>query len=318
MSNQLTRSKFRFVKKSIVEKPSQINRETDARIVVQPKLAINQSGDRFEQKLVSGGLVMRDKKDETPAVTLAKELLKESPLTPKDRAKWILKAADYGFVTFNTPKAKQNLVDIQDEKKVEGLDPKTAGYEIAILKVELGLVKKNVQRWVDANGAVDKQSIEFGSMIRSGGDHAKGQAIDINKLDMTNSVEAALQILEDLDKTIFSAYGLGFPFQGEFFDSNDEMEIKKAAAVEAAGKDGKTASVTDAIKKFTSNVYKTTGTKKEDGSWKWSDPVIQEAGGAYKHLKSQALKDKIAARRKDGLSFIIFPDNDNHMHIETN
>ena len=290
------------------------------KVLVQPKLAINRLGDQYGQEAHRvTGQVMRVPAPPAPTpLEQAKDLLQESASTPKDRAKWLLKAADCGFVTFNTDKAKQNLLDIQEEKKVESLDPKAAGYEIPILPVEVGLVKKNVQRWVDADGKGDKQSIEFGSMIRTSGDHAKGQAIDINKLDMTASVEAAIQILEDLDKTIYTSYGLGFPFQGEFFDPDDEMATKKTAAEQAAGKDGKTASITDAIKKFTSHLYQTTGTKSDDGNWKWSTPVIQEAGGAYKRLKSQSLKDKLATRRKDGLTFMIFPDNDNHLHIETN
>ena len=76
-----------------------------------------------------------------------------------------------------------------------------------------------------------------------------------------------------------------------------------------------TATVSDAVKKFTSNVFQSTGTKGADNKWTWKD-TIQEAGGAYKELKSQTLKDALASRRKEGFSFIIFPDNDNHLHIE--
>ena len=149
----------------------------------------------------------------------AQALVQESPANVKDRAAWILKAADQGFVTFNTNKAKANLENVRDEKKVENLDPKATGYDVPILEVEVGLAKDAAQRWIDAKGAGAKSSIQFGSMIRSGttDPHARGKAIDINALDMTTSVDATVMILNDLDTSIHTSYGLGFPFQGDFF-----------------------------------------------------------------------------------------------------
>jgi hypothetical protein len=275
----------------------------------------------------------------------AQALVQESPATVKERAAWILKAADQGFVTFNTTKAKANLENVRDEKKVENLDPKATGYDVPILEVEVGLAKDVAQRWIDAKGAGAKPSIQFGSMIRSGtGDpHTKGKAIDINALDMTTSVDATVMILNDLDASIHTSYGLGFPFQGDFFDPADNLEKKKqeaessappvlkakaeasvatpnapeTAAKPAEKKEAQavTANVKDAVQKFASHVYQSSGTRGEDGKWTWKD-TIQEAGGAYKKLKSQTLKDTLASRRKEGLSFMIFPDNDNHLHLD--
>jgi hypothetical protein len=283
-------------------------------------------------------------KPQTP-LEQAQALVQESPAAIKDRAAWILKAADQGFVTFNTNKAKANLEDVRDEKKVENLDPKATGYDVPILEVEVGLAKDVAQRWIDAKGVGAKPSIQFGSMIRSGSTdpHGKGKAIDINGLGMTASVDATVMILDDLDKSIHTSYGLGFPFQGDFFDPADNLEKKKHDAessapplekpkVEASGgtasttdatakpaekkaEQAVTASVTDAVQKFAAHIYQSSGTRGADGKWSWKD-TIQEAGGAYKKLKSQTLKDTLASRRKDGLSFMIFPDNDNHLHLD--
>jgi hypothetical protein len=265
----------------------------------------------------------------------AQALVQESPANVKDRAAWILKAADQGFVTFNTNKAKANLENVRDEKKVENLDPKATGYDVPILEVEVGLAKDVAQRWIDAKGAGAKSSIQFGSMIRSGttDPHARGKAIDINALDMTTSVDATVMILNDLDTSIHTSYGLGFPFQGDFFDPADNLDQKKrdaessAAPVEKAKTEASaapaekkeaqavTANVKDAVQKFASHIYQSSGTRGEDGKWTWKD-TIQDAGGAYKKLKSQTLKDTLASRRKEGLSFMIFPDNDNHLHLD--
>jgi hypothetical protein len=253
--------------------------------------------------------------EKTP-LELAKDLVAETPAAAADRAAWILRAAEQGFVTFNTDKARQNLEDIKDKKKVEHLDPAAKDYEVPVLDVEVGLVKKVIQRWITAEGKGGKPTLQLGSMVRSSAAdvHGKGKAIDINNLDMTSSVGATVQILEDLEP---SSYGLGFPFQGDFFDPADEIKAKQAAAQAAAAKDAKTATVTDAVVKFASHTYKSTGTKADDGTWKWTDPTIQEAAGAYKRLRSKELKDTLAARRKAGLSFVIFPDNDNHLHLDT-
>jgi hypothetical protein len=283
-------------------------------------------------------------KPQTP-LEQAQALVQESPTTVKDRADWILKAADQGFVTFNTPKARQNLEDVRDEKKVENLDPKATGYDVPILEVEVGLAKQVAGRWIAAKGVGAKPSIQFGSMIRSKANdpHGRGTAIDINGLNMTGSVDATVMILNDLDKSIYASYGLGFPFQGDFFDPADNLEKKKldaensaapvektktetsgapASATDAGAKavDKKeaqavTANVTDAVQKFASHIYQSSGTRGADGKWTWKD-TIQEAGGAYKKLKSKTLKDTLATRRKDGITFMIFPDNDNHMHLD--
>ncbi len=259
----------------------------------------------------------------------ARDLVTESPSSAKDRAKWILSASEEGFVTFNTKKQRQDVEDIRDEKKVGSLDPTAKNY-LPILAVEVGLIKSAVQRWIDDEGKGSKPTIELGSLIRSGKDpHASGKAIDINKLKMVTSVDATITIIKDLDKSLHASYGIGLPFQGEFFDPSDELGTKKKIAESAApkraaapsdaaaagkGSPGSTISVKDGLKKFYTYVYGSTGTLK-DGVWSWTD-TVQDAGGAHKHLKSQLLKDALAQKTKDGFTLVIFPDNDDHLHLD--
>lgn len=315
------------------------------------------------------GSLQRQQADKTPTkspevpaaaktpLEQAAALLQRAPATVKERAAWILQAADQGFVSFNTPSARANLEGVRDGDKVGDLDPKMAGYDVPILVVELGLAQTVVRRWVAAKGAGAKPSIEFGSMIRpmaGGGPHGKGKAIDINALRMAASVDATVLVLNDLDSAIHKAYGLGLPFQGEFFDKADELATKKAAAERSAAAvvplavGGSTdagtqalekvapASTTadagikpadhapaapltikDAVQKFESRLIESTATIGPAGKWIWKDGTQDaEWNGAYKRLKSQKLKDALAVRSKDGFHFDIFPDNDDHLHLD--
>jgi uncharacterized protein DUF4157 len=276
------------------------------------------------------------------ALEQAQALVKQSPATVKDRATWILSAADQGFVTFGTTKARENIESIRDEKKIGNFDSKESG--VPILEVEIGLAKHAAQRWIDAEGKGAKPAVQFFSMIRSDGDpHGTGKAVDITSLNMTSGVAATMVILNDLDKSVHGSYGLGFPFQGEFFDPADDLKKKKQDAegnAETAAKpktdkpvgspdkpdagakteektEAKpvTATIQDSVQKFAAHVYESAGTRAADGKWAWKDS-IQETGAAYKHLKSDALKNTLSQRRKDGLSFVIFPDNDGHLHLD--
>lgn len=252
---------------------------------------------------------------ERPVQTIqrSRELVDEAPAESKDQAAWILDAHREGFVTFNTPGAKRQVARISNEKKVMGL---ARGDEIPILAVEVGLTKKVIQRWLDAGAEGNKPTIEFGSFVRDNGKHGAGRAIDINKLQQSTSVDRTIQILNDLQIAIHSSYGVGLPFQGDFFDPADKIGAKKRAAEQSEeARAGGTLEITDAIKKFSSHVWVSTGRRTRSGRWRWSDKS-HVANGAYLLLKSQALKDTFDKLRKAGFKFTIFPDNDNHMHLD--
>lgn len=254
---------------------------------------------------------------EPPTLKLAQTWLEETPTSADARAAWLLKLASAGFVAFNTAQRRQQLEDIRDKKKVENRDPAAADYDVPVLAVIVGLVRQRVHRWIDSGGPDGLPCIELGAMIRNepGRAHDKGQAIDIDRLKTDVSVDAALTILRDLDKTVHVSYGLGMPYQSDFFDPNDDMQDQKKAAENAAAKAATSIEVQDALVKFTAHTWRATATRSTDGKWIWSKEELQKADGAWKHLKSDALKKCIKDLRATGLQLMIFPDNPNHLHI---
>jgi hypothetical protein len=275
--------------------------------------------------------------DQTPRIEKsdldkASALVAEAPSTPDERATWLLEAHDMSFVTFTTGRQKEQVEGIRDKKKVEALDPAAKDYDVPILRVEVGLVKNAAQRWIDGGGSGAKPSIRFGSFIRTGSSslHSKGRAIDINDLTQATSIDATVRILNDLDPSIHKSYEIGLPFQGDFFDPADEITSKRTAAEQAAARSAaaraterpnasartspQPAIVENALVKFSAHIYASTGTL-AGGKWDWSDPRTAAGGAAHKLLKSQVLRDALDARRKDGLTFTIFPDNDDHLHL---
>lgn len=267
-----------------------------------------------------GGLMIGHDFSKLP-VTPEEKLLSAEPETSVERAKWLLDAAAQGFVAFNfDPKQnitpKQDLEGIRDEKKVKNLDPQAENYDVPILAVQVGLVKKNIQEWINGKGCEDKVSIMFGSMIREKGGHGAGTAIDINRLQMDlkgKSTDATIQILDNLDRTICNSYKLGFPFQGDFFNPDHKIEAKKREAENKAGESEKSIQIEGALKLKEAGKFKQEANKNEKGMWVWEKE--SEGGNAYESLQSEPLKQKLNELRNDGIELLVFPDNDNHLHL---
>jgi hypothetical protein len=99
------------------------------------------------------------------------------------------------------------------------------------------------------------------------------------------------------------------PFQGDFFPADKNLEKMEAAekAKPAA------ADVSGGLVKFTAHTYKATYDAKAKT---YSDPALDTAGAAYTLLKSEALKTQLQAMRKAGTTLMIFPDNNNHLHVD--
>ncbi len=239
----------------------------------------------------------------------AQALLAEAPATSKDYAAWVLKAHDQGFVKFKA-RAKEDLEGLKGGQKVGKADP-LGDDIIPSLLVMRDIVKGPAQRWVDAGAKGDKPSVTLGSYITANGGgtrdapHGTGKAIDVNDLDVAATVANVIAILGDLSA---GAYGLGMPFQGDFFDSADDIEQKKKAE-EAKPEPGP---VTNCVKKFTSHIYQATWDK-EKKTW---HETIEQAGQAYTLLQSDKLKDALKTMRKAGTTLTIFPDNPNHLHVD--
>jgi hypothetical protein len=245
---------------------------------------------------------------EDPAVTEAKALLAETPKTTPEHAAWLLKAGDLGFATFN-PKYKpdDDLRSLKDGKKVKGIDP--AGDVDAVLTMH-DLVKGVVTRWL-ADPKAAKAPVTLGSFLRTGKDPHAGHAIDVNDLGFTTSVEGVIRVLGDLSP---GTYGIGLPFQGDFFPPASELGAKKAAAEKAATeKKVDPAAVSNALVLWAAPTYKASW----DATAKaWAKEEVDAYGAAFTLLKSKQLRDTFAEMRKNGFSFVIFPDNPEHIHID--
>jgi hypothetical protein len=261
------------------------------------------------------GRVLRDPQTTPPvpaedqAVKDAKALLAEELKTTSERADWVLRAAGLGFATFN-PKYKpdDDLRDLKDGKKVKGVDP--AGDVDALLTMH-DLVAGVITRWL-AYPKAAKAPVTLGSFLRKGADpHGRAQAIDVNDLGFATSVDGVIRVLGDL---AVGTYGIGLPFQGDFFPPESELKAKKAAAEKAAAaKSVDPAPVSNALVLWAAHTYKASWDTSKKA---WDTEEVDARGAAFTLLKSKALRDTFAELRKKGYSFVIFPDNPEHIHID--
>jgi hypothetical protein len=288
----------------------------DARAAVQrppvEKLAAAVGNRAFSALVGRGAVVQRDPQTQTKApadpAADAKALSAQSPSTNAEYATWILKAHELGFVLYNeTFKPGDDLVAIRDGQTVKGVDPtkKTLG----ALHVVYDLARGPLDRWI-AKPSEPKQSITIGSFLRENQPPHTGGAIDLNQLAVATTVDKALTLLGDLS---VGKYGIGFPFQGDFFPAASEISAQQSAASKAAKAGAAPAAVTGALVKWDAHTHKSSW---DAAAGAWSATQVDEVGGAWKLLKSQALRDAIKDMRKAGCELVIFPDNPEHVHID--
>jgi hypothetical protein len=238
----------------------------------------------------------------------AKALLNEELKSNKDYAAWVLKAHDQGFVLFSSGMGTEDqLKKLKEGTKIGNVDPGQSDI-LGALQIMHEVAKGPIGRWV-AKPEGDKPTITLGSMVRAGesaGPHGKGAAIDINQGDFDGNANDVITVLGDLDK---GSYGIGLPFQGDFFPAD-----KNIATLEAAeAKKPTPGEISGALKKFTQHTYKATYNAKDKT---WSE-TIDTAGGASALLKSDDLRKQLKKMKDAGSTLMIFPDNDNHLHLDS-
>src|SRR2546425_6914798 len=232
----------------------------------------------------------------------------DSLKTNSGTAGWVLKAQNLGFVTFTEGmKTQDNLENLRDGKKVGNADPKDATIFGGLATMH-SLALARISRWI-TDPAKPKDPIQLGSFIRTGSDagpHGKASAIDINQGDFDGSADDVISILKDLPK---GSYGLGMPFQGDFFPADKNIGTMEAAekAKPAPG------DVSGGLVRFTIHLYKASYDAKTKA---YGDPAMETAGAAYTLLKSQALKTQLDAMRTAGTTLMVFSHNDNHLHLD--
>jgi hypothetical protein len=268
-------------------------------------------GNRAFSALVGArAVVQRDPQTETKApadpAADARALSAQSPSTNAEYATWILKAHELGFVLYNEAfKPGDDLIAIRDGQTVKGVDPTKKA--MGALRVVYDLARGPLDRWIAKPGE-PKQSVTIGSFLRENQPPHTGGAIDINQLAVATTVDRALTLLGDLS---VGTYGIGFPFQGDFFPAASEIGAKQSAASKAA-QGAAPAAVSGALVKWDAHTHKSSW----DAAGAWGAAQVDEVGGAWKLLKSQALRDRIKDMRKAGFELVIFPDNPEHVHID--
>ena len=298
-----------------------------------PLVSLQRSaGNAAVSTLIESRALQRDTDNkDAPAATPpdpVKELAERPVTTNVEYAKWLLDADAQGFVDWSFGPTQAQVRTLADGKTVElgdvVLDP-TGTDPLVGLQIAYDAVKGAIGRWRDKPGG-KKQRIGLGSFLRNakivgsgksarvGDAHATGQMIDINDYDFSGSSGPAdvLQLLRDLRP---ATYGLGLPFQGEFFPAEDELAAKEKASEAAAAAEkpaGEPKPVTGGIHFDTTYEYSATWDAakkawKEDGA---------NSGAAEGHLKSDAFRKGLGELRKKGYGFYVFPDRRNHVHVQ--
>lgn len=176
----------------------------------------------------------------------AKALFNEELKVNKDYAAWLLKAHDQGFVVFASGMGTEDqLKKLKEGTKIGNVDPGQSDI-LGSLEIMHEIAKGPIGRWI-AKPEGAKPTITVGSMVRAGesaGPHGKGAAIDVNQGDFDGTAADVITVLGDLDK---GSYGIGLPFQGDFFPAD-----KNIATLEAAEAAKPTpGEISGALKKFT-------------------------------------------------------------------
>ncbi len=250
---------------------------------------------------------------ETPAAAPdptadAKKLLEDAPTSDVGYATWLLAAGDQGFATlmWQTP---GELKALKEGTKIEGVEPSKTELTIPALKTMHELTVGTMQRWTAAP-TEPKKPVPFGSLLREGTALHGGRAIDVSRSMDAGSVAEIITYLGDLSA---ATYGIGLPFNSDYFDPADELEAKKAAAEAAAPQDGTPAPVTGALQLDTTQIFKV---DYDAAGKKWGDPAVEKWDAAYTKIKSKDLLAQFQTMRTAGSKLIIFPDRKGHIHID--
>jgi hypothetical protein len=226
------------------------------------------------------------------------EWLARKVATNAEYAKWISDGVTHGFVVWTGRDSEAQLKKLGDNQKVGSTDPAQAEI-LGGLKTIRALVLGKAVKWT-ADRSKPKETVGVGSFIRGQSPH-DGRAIDVNGLDWTGAKGPA-QVEEALRALPAGSYGIGLPFQGQFFPRDEWLDERKKA-------DPPADITSPSLVKWVGTRYTSTY---KDGRWE-----DRKAGGqAVDRLKSATLKAAIAELNGKGYSIYVFPDNDNHIHIQ--
>jgi hypothetical protein len=240
----------------------------------------------------------------------------EELTTNAAHAQFILDADAKGFVHWTVAASKGQVESLAQGMKTEEADPLQKKI-LGGLKIIHDLIAQKARKWI-GDPTKPKETVAVGSFLRSKDAHGTGRMIDINEFDWVGK-DGPVQVAAALAALTPGSYGIGLPFQGEFFPRN-EWFVTRATKAKADAKGGDPAPIAvPSLVKWTTHLYtatwnrrKTEGTKDKPG---WD--MTRATGRAVDYLKSESLKKEIANLNKRGYTIYVFPDNDNHIHIQT-
>jgi hypothetical protein len=243
--------------------------------------------------------------------------------TNTEYAQWILDAEGHGFVTFSNPKrSKVQIESLRDGKAVVGADP--SGAEVlGGLVISQAMIAERVTRWA-ADTNKPKVPFQMGDYIRKEkGGHSTGERVDIGGFDWTGS-KGPDQIITALKALPPDKYGIGLPFQGEFFPRDQWFNPQAKQAVADAEKAGKTTAAVTTPLLTKGSTLKVTGTWDQNDvatiPQNWDVPpgwkLKHSGGSAVGSLKSATLKKGIKDLNAAGYDIYVFPDNESHLHVQ--
>jgi hypothetical protein len=249
---------------------------------------------------------------------------------PKDNpgfATWILDGETHGFVEFmdfqSRRKRGQAAVEVSPRLQMEAIDGSAGAPVLGALEAIYGIVKARADRWL-ADQSKPKNKLVVGWVVRDDRStgmrgHTYGESVDLTGGYDWNGANGPAQVMETLDdlEAAFGAgnYGIGLPFQGQFFPPEEEMVGRVERALVAAGPGGTPEDLVapPSLVRY----WPTRRALKWDPDHKPKPRYVNagETADAVTRLKSAALKAKLVELRRKGVAITVFPDNDNHIHI---
>jgi len=150
--------------------------------------------------------------------------LATKPTKNTEYAQWILDGKVHGFVVVHFSQSETQLTSLAAGEKVFAADPAQEAI-FGSLETIAALVTAMAKKW-QADSSEPKEPLAVGSFLREGSSGHSGRATDINRMDWT-SADGPVQVEEALRALPAGKYGVGLPFQGEFFPIGEWLTVRK-------------------------------------------------------------------------------------------
>ena len=199
------------------------------------------------------------------------------------------------------------MTDLAAGKKVSGTDPAKPAI-LGSLKTIKALARRKVDQVAGRRDQAEGDRSASAASSAAGSRHG-GRAIDINGFDWTGA-NGPVQVEEALRALPGRLVRHRSPVPGRVLpQATSSSTCARRPPRRRPARQCRPRSPSASLKKFVGTRY--TATYK-DGAWEEK----KAAGQAISRLKSATLKAAIAELNGKGYKIYVFPDNDNHIHIQ--